>query len=63
MNAPFDLYPGYVFCEETHQRRLARERERRLDTARAICERLREWYALPYEAVEAVAEVLEKQND
>ena len=57
-----DLYPGYVFCEETHQKRIRREQERRRETAKAICERLREWHALPYEAVEAVAEVLKEQS-
>ena len=52
----------YVFDEGLHQKRIRREQERRRETAKAICERLREWYALPYEAVEAVAEVLEKTN-
>jgi len=62
MNTRFDEFLEYVFDADLHQKRIRREQERRLATARAICERLREWYALPYEAVEAVAEVLQKEQ-
>jgi len=60
MNTRFDAFLEYVFDADLHQKRIRREQERRRETAKAICERLREWYALPYEAVEAVAEVMEK---
>ena len=54
---------AYIFDLPTHQMRLNREKQRRLELATEICRALRPFARLPYEAIAAVAAVLETQEE
>ena len=54
--------PEYIIDAPTHQMRVNREKQRRLELATEICRALRPFAALPYEAIAAVTAVLEERD-